>query len=181
VDTQLAKQGRYRDAEHFVNEKELLLAQPGFDLLKNSSTIYQLAMVHIAQGKYAKAEQRLRSLADASEFDSDSAVPPQARSGIYYALGVSLLLDGRKEAARSAFVESRRIFPFAMSYEYHDAFDRVVTELEVESIDLPYLFEQNDPEYFGSSLMHDWVHPSPEGNEIIAEALADQIARQPKR
>jgi len=181
VDTHLAKQGQYRDAEHFVNEKEMLLAQPGSDLLKNSSTIYQLAMVYIAQGKYAKAEQRLRSLADASEFDSDSAVPPQARSGIYYALGVSLLLDGRKEEARSAFVESRRIFPFAMSYEYYDAFDRIVKELKVESIDLPYLFEQNDPEYFGSSLMHDWVHPSPEGNEIIAEALADQIARQPKR
>jgi lysophospholipase L1-like esterase len=29
--------------------------------------------------------------------------------------------------------------------------------------------------------MHDWVHPSPEGNEIIAEALAAQIAPQPIR
>jgi tetratricopeptide (TPR) repeat protein len=181
VDAHMAKQGQYRDAEHFVTEKETLLAQPGFDLLKNSPTIYQLAVVYIAQGKYAKAEQRLRSLAEASEFDSDGAVPPQARSGIYYALGVSLLLDGRKEEAKSAFVESRRIFPFAMSYEYHDAFDRVVKELEVASIDLPYLFEQNDPDYFGSSLMHDWVHPSPEGNEIIAEALAAQIAPQPIR
>jgi lysophospholipase L1-like esterase len=178
VDTHFAKQGQYRDAEHFVNEKEMLLAQPEFDLLENSSTIYRLAMVYIAQGKYAKAEQRLRSLVDASAVDSDGAVTPQVRSGIYYALGVSLLLDGRREEARSAFVESRRIFPFAMSYEYYDAFDRVVKELQVESIDLPHLFEQDDPDYFGSSLMHDWVHASPEGNEIIAEALADQITRQ---
>jgi hypothetical protein len=135
-------------------------------------------MVYIAQGEYAKAGQRLSSLTDASEFDSAGAVTPQVRSGIFYALGVSLLLDGRKEEARAAFVESRRIFPFAMSYEYYDAFDRVAKELQVESIDLPHLFEQDDPDYFGSSLMHDWVHASPEGNEIIAEALADQITRQ---
>jgi lysophospholipase L1-like esterase len=181
VNAYLVKQGRYRDAEHFVTEKELLLAQPGFDLLENPSIIYQLAMVHIAQERYAKAEPLLRSLIEANDFDSDGVVPAQVRSDIHYALGVSLLLDGRREEARSAFVRSRKVFPFAMSFEYHDAFDRVVKELEVESIGLPYLFEQSDPDYFGSSLMHDWVHPSPEGNQIIAEALAAQITQQPTR
>lgn len=68
-----------------------------------------------------------------------------------------------------------------MSYEYYDAFDRIVKELEVESIDLPFLFERSDPDYFGSSLMHDWVHPSPDGNKIIAEAIVAQILSQSDR
>jgi lysophospholipase L1-like esterase len=177
----LTRQTAYRNAGHFAAEKEALIARPDFDRLKNPSTIHQLAMIHIAQGEYAKAVQQLRSLTEDSAFDSDGVVPAQVRSDLHYALGVSLLLDGQRKEAKTAFIRSRRIFPFAMSYEYYDAFDRVVKELAVESIDLPQLFERSDPDYFGSALMHDWVHPSPEGNGIIAKAIATQIASQPTR
>ena len=181
LNSHFARHTRFRDADHFAAEMEALLARPEFDRSENASTIYQLAVVYIAQGMYAKAVETLRSLTEAIAFDSDGGAPAQVRSDIQYALGVSLLLYDRREEARSAFLESRRIFPFAMSYEYHDAFDRVVQELEVESIDLPYLFERSDPDFFGSSLMHDWVHPSPDGNEIIAKAIAAQISLQPAR
>jgi tetratricopeptide (TPR) repeat protein len=181
VDARIAKMTRYRDVDHFVAEQETLLARRGFDLSRDASRIHRLAVVHIAQGMYEKAIKRLRSLTEASGFDSDSGIPAPERAEIYHALGVSLLLDDRREEARAAFVRSREVFPFAMSYEYYDAFDRIVKELEVESIDLPSLFEQSDPDYFGSSLIHDWVHPSPDGNKIIAEAIAAQISNQSDR
>lgn len=181
VDARIAKMTRYRDVDHFVAEQETLLARRGFDLSRDALRIHRLAVVHIAQGMYEKAIKRLRSLTEASRFDSDSGIPAPERAEIYHALGVSLLLDDRREEARAAFVRSREVFPFAMSYEYYDAFDRIVKELEVESIDLPFLFERSDPDYFGSSLMHDWVHPSPDGNKIIAEAIVAQILSQSDR
>lgn len=42
-------------------------------------------------------------------------------------------------------------------------------------IDLPALFAEAEPRYRGSALIHDWVHPSREGNRVIAEALAEVL------
>ncbi len=176
IDAHLAATTPYRDAAHFIAEQESWRAQAESDPLKIDPRIHQLAVVYIAQGMYAKAAETLRSLTDDRAFAPEHAISAQARAEINHALGVALLLDGQREEARIAFVRSREIFPFATSYEYYDAFDRVAKELAVDTIDLPALFEQRDPDYFGSSLMHDWVHPSPDGNEIIARALADQIA-----
>jgi lysophospholipase L1-like esterase len=181
VDIYLTNMTPYSNADHFVAEKEALLARPEFDRLKNSSMVHQLAVVYLAQGMYAKAVERLRSLTEVIGFDSDSGIPAQERAEIYHALGVSLLLDDRREEAKNAFITSREVFPFAMSYEYYDAFDRVTKELEVEWIDLPDLFDRRDPDYFGSALMHDWVHPTPAGNKLIAEAIAAQISNQSGR
>jgi len=175
VNAYLARKTRFRDVNDFVAAKEALLARPGLDRRKNASTIHQLAVIDIARGSHARAVQRLRALTESSGFDSDVGIPAQARAEIEYALGVSLLLDNRREEARAALVRSREIFPFAMSYEYYEAFDQIAKELGVESIDLPYLFERSDPDTFGSALMHDWVHPSPAGNQIIADAIAARI------
>jgi hypothetical protein len=62
-----------------------------------------------------------------------------------------------------------------MSPDYTARFERGVEEFDVERIDLPRLFVAVDPEFHGSALLHDWVHPNAMGNRIIAEALATRL------
>jgi lysophospholipase L1-like esterase len=172
----LKKHTPFRDAEEFVSKREALLAKADFDPIENPAAIHQLAIAYIAQEKPEKAVELLSSLTHSISLDSESTIPAQDRAQIEYALGMSHLLAGQQNEAEAAFVRSRETFPFATSYEYHDAFERVTQEQGVESIDLPRLFKDTDPEYFGSSLMHDWVHPTPAGNQVIADAIADLIS-----
>jgi lysophospholipase L1-like esterase len=62
-----------------------------------------------------------------------------------------------------------------MSPDYDQVFDKVVDELDVDWIDIPKIFGQADQEYFGSVLIHDWVHPNRAGNRLIAEAIATRF------
>ena len=62
-----------------------------------------------------------------------------------------------------------------MSPDYEERFDAVVRDLKVEWIDLPGAFERADPEFLGSALIHDWVHPERRGNRVIAEKLASLL------
>lgn len=107
-------------------------------------------------------------------------VRPRQRARMLYDLGAGRLLAGRREAAFEALAAARATWPFAMNPDYEARFQRVVTELGVEWIDLPRRFAEADPAFRGSALLHDWVHPDPRGNAVIAEALAERLPAAPR-
>jgi lysophospholipase L1-like esterase len=94
---------------------------------------------------------------------------------MHHNLGVARLLLDRADAAFEAFRDARKTWPFAISPDYEERFQRVVEQEQVDWIDLPKLFADADPRFRGSALLHDWVHPNKVGNEVIARALADEL------
>jgi hypothetical protein len=94
---------------------------------------------------------------------------------LHYHVGIAKFLQGESSGAKASLLRAREVFPFAMSPDYVERFDAVVRDLEVEWIDLPQAFERADPEFLGSALIHDWVHPNRRGNQIIAKQLAGLI------
>jgi hypothetical protein len=98
---------------------------------------------------------------------------------VRYVLGIARFLGGERERALENLLAARAVFPFAMCPDYEARFDRVVADTGVEWIDLPGVFQDADPRYFGSALFHDWVHPNAEGNLLIAEAIAERVEGRP--
>jgi lysophospholipase L1-like esterase len=165
------------EARDLADAAELahLAADPSASEPERLRAAHNGAVRQLVEGDPAGAAQRFASLAARAE--ECECLPPRQRAWIHYNLGASLLVLGQDEAAFEALLESRRVWPFAMSPDYSERFHRVVDELEVEWIDLPRLFARADPSFRGSALMHDWVHPNARGNGIIARAIASKLGR----
>ncbi len=104
---------------------------------------------------------------------------PADEGRIHYSLGIVRLMQERDDEAFRHMKSMRERWPFAMSPDYEERFDRVRRELGVEWIDLPLLFAEADPKFRGSTLIHDWVHPNAAGNRVIAEALLRELSKSP--
>ena len=135
--------------------------------------VHNGAVWRFAEGDVAGALAGFEGVAAGAE--ACDCVEPKHLSWVHHNLGIARLLLGRQEEAFDALVRSRRTWPFAMSPDYGERFDRVVAELDVESVDLQRAFREVDPAFFGSALIHDWVHPNAQGNAVIARALADKL------
>jgi hypothetical protein len=131
------------------------------------------AVWKLAEGDAAAALARLEAVAASAA--ACRCVEPNRLAWVHHNIGVVRLLLGQPDAAFDAMLESRRIWPFAMSPAYAERFDRVVEDFAVEWVDLPRVFAETDPLFRGSALIHDWVHPSERGNAVIAEALARKL------
>jgi lysophospholipase L1-like esterase len=160
---------RIPDAEELARQA----ADPAKSERERLRAAHNGAVWQLVEGDSAGATRRFESLAARAE-DCD-CVPPRKRAWIHYNLGAALLLLGKNEAAFGELLESRRVWPFAMSPDYRERFEGVVEELEVEWIDLPRLFARTDARFHGSALMHDWVHPNSRGNRVIAQAIARKL------
>ncbi|MFQ6103977.1 MAG: SGNH/GDSL hydrolase family protein [Candidatus Glassbacteria bacterium] len=138
---------------------------------------HNLGVWYLIQGDANAAVHVLEKMISKSR-NCSQCPPARAISMTYHALGVAYLFQGRRKEAFEKFLNSREVWPFGMSPDYQRRFDRVVQDLEVEWIDLPHLFAEHDPEFAGSTLIQDWVHPNAEGNRVIAEALAEKLKKE---
>jgi lysophospholipase L1-like esterase len=135
---------------------------------------HNLGVWNLIQGKTEEGTALLETAAGWCDRCEKCPIPADVGQ-ICYSLGIARFLSGEEAEARVILRKARTVFPFAMCPDYEERFDRVVRELGVEWIDLPSLFSDADPRFFGSALLHDWVHPSAEGNRVIAKALAERI------
>jgi lysophospholipase L1-like esterase len=132
---------------------------------------HNLGIVRLLQGRVEQAVALLRRAAGFAAQPGQSPLP-SLRARVHYSLGVALLEQGQRDEALGELLRVRKLWPFGMSPDYEQRFTRVVKELQVEWIDLPAEFAAADPQFGGSSLILDWVHPDARGNRVIAEALA---------
>jgi len=134
---------------------------------------HNAAVWRMADGDVAGARTEFEAVAEAAE--RCGCVEPKQLAWVHYNVGVTRLLQGEREAAFRALVRARATWPFAMSPDYSEAFDRVVRDLDVDWVDGQTLFRQADPEFGGSALIHDWVHPNRRGNAVLARGLAKRL------
>ena len=145
--------------------------------LERVRSAHNAAVRRLVEGDAGAAEAGLEAALAAA--DACGCVPPSQRTWLHYNLGVARLVAGRADAAFEALRAARASWPFAIGADYEAAFRRVVEQERVEWVDLPALFAAADPQFQGSALMHDWVHPNREGNAVIARALAEKVRGQP--
>lgn len=150
------------------------LADPAAPHPMKILALHNLGVWHLIQGDRSTASKQIARAAERIRACGDCPTPASTAMN-HYMQGVVDLLEGRRDDAFDHFLKSRQTWPFAMSPDYARRFSRVVSDLDVEWIDLPRLFASRDPEFRGSRLMHDWVHPNEFGSRIIAEALAERI------
>ena len=147
---------------------------PDLDAPERLRAAHNAAVRSLVEGDGLEARRRLDAMiAAASACD---CVAPKDLAWAYYNRGVARFQLGEAQAAFEDLRASRGVWPFAMSPDYDARFDRVVRELDVEWIDLPRRFAEQDPRFAGSALILDWVHPDSRGGAVIAEALAERLA-----
>ncbi len=156
-----------------AEEQARIAADSSLDEYERLRASHNLAVRELALGDPAEAARQLEIVLEAA--DRCDCFGRRNYSWLHYNLGIARLLDGQEDTAFDALLASRRIWPFAITPEYGERFQRVAEELEVEWVDLPQLFREADPRFHGSALTHDWVHPNPQGNRIIAKAIADRM------
>lgn len=163
-----------------VPSREALLARSRLAERSRAERVRDLhnAAIHLLVADDAEAAER-ELAASLAAAEACGCLLPRERSWMLHNLGVARLVQGEDQAAFEAFLAARATWPFAMSPDYEERFDRVVAELDVEWVDLPRLFAEADPRFRGSALMHDWVHPSGRGNAIIARALEERLLAGP--
>ncbi|MBW2272694.1 MAG: hypothetical protein JRG96_05455 [Deltaproteobacteria bacterium] len=148
-------------------------ADPSLTERERLRSAHNGALRELVEGNPARALRRFEAVMAGAE-DCD-CLRPRQRAWVLYNLGIARLVLGEEDAAFDALGRARATWPFAISPDYTERFHRVVEELGVEWVDLPKLFAEADPRFRGSALIHDWVHPNPRGNAIIARALADKL------
>jgi lysophospholipase L1-like esterase len=136
------------------------------------------AVALIAAGRLTDAAAALHDVS--KEFDSGGCQSLKQRAQARYTFGILHMLRGERDIAERILWEARKILPYAFSPDYAERFDRVVTDTAAESVDAFGLFREADPQFWGSRLIHDWVHPDPEGNALIAQELRKRILGGPR-
>jgi lysophospholipase L1-like esterase len=165
---------RFASENGYANVRELLVEDsrnPALPLKARYRALNNLSVWETINGRYREGESYARQIVGSANQGND---PPDdlVLRWAYYNLGIVEFLLGKKSAALKSLERHRAVFPFAMSPDYDRVFDKVVDELGVDWIDIPKIFGQADQEYFGSVLIHDWVHPNRAGNRLIADAIA---------
>jgi lysophospholipase L1-like esterase len=156
-----------------VEELERRAGEASASDLERVRNAHNAAVHRLVEGDAIAAEAGLEAALRAAE--ACACVAPSKRTWMHHNLGVARLLLDRADAAFEAFRDARKTWPFAISPDYEERFQRVVEQEQVDWIDLPKLFADADPRFRGSALLHDWVHPNKVGNEVIARALADEL------
>jgi lysophospholipase L1-like esterase len=165
---------KFASENGFTNVRALLVEDsrnPDLPFAARYRALNNLSVWETINGRYREGESYARQIVDSADQGSDAPDDLVLRWA-YYNLGIAEFLQGKKDAALKSLERQRAIFPFAMSPDYDQIFDLVVHELDVDWIDIPKIFGEADQEYFGSALIHDWVHPNRTGNRLIAEAIA---------
>jgi lysophospholipase L1-like esterase len=168
---------KFASKNGYTNVRALLAEDsknPDLPFSARYRALNNLSVWETINGRYREGESYAKQIVDSANQGSD---PPDdlALRWAYYNLGIAEFLLGEKDAALKSLETHRAIYPFAMSPDYDRVFDKVVHELDVDWIDIPKIFGQADQEYFGSALIHDWVHPNRAGNRLIAEAIATRF------
>lgn len=99
----------------------------------------------------------------------------------WYDLGCLELIQGHADAAREALVRARDldVCPLRMTSPLEAALDRVAGEFDVPMINAHAILEaESDQHILGDFWLVDHVHPSIEGHQKIALALAEEMKRR---
>jgi hypothetical protein len=158
----------------FAERARAALASEGLDPVRRIRLHNNLAVVELAADRLERASQEAESALALVEH-CPPCPPPLDHAQLLHTLGVVRWLEGREQEAFAHLWAARKVWPFAMSPDYAGRLAAVVADLDVEWIDLPAAFAAEDPEFGGSRLISDWVHPNARGNALIARAIAEAL------
>ncbi|HXV36026.1 MAG TPA: GDSL-type esterase/lipase family protein, partial [Myxococcota bacterium] len=108
---QLLAGTRFADLDSYAADQQARLMGTDLDPLQAAATQHRLALIDLASGRPAEAAAGWQALVDRCARHPGCGLPTQLRAEVEHALGVALLLDGRRGEARSALVRSRELFP----------------------------------------------------------------------
>jgi len=163
-----------RDLEQEIAALGRRAADGAASARERGRALHDLGVWKLIQRSPADALARLDAAEAVAAADA-GALAPFERALVAYARGIARFDGGDADGAFAELRRARALWPFAMSPDYEEAFDRAAAEPGVEWIDLPALFAAADPRFRGSALLHDWVHPDADGCRVIAEAIAQRI------
>jgi lysophospholipase L1-like esterase len=124
-----------------------------------------------------RLDDAVQSLTEATEIDPMYA-------DVWFDLGTALQKKGAHDAAAAAFDQALMLDAFPFRSVFNDVVRQVAAEQGAIYVDLPAAFRAaSDDTIPGYNLFIDYVHPTPDGNELaaatVARALLDEgvIAR----
>lgn len=149
-------------------------SEHGDNLSGDELSEWQTATEHAKAHYRHDVQAAIESLKKAIDVDGQYAVT-------YYELGKCYEAIGMTKKAREAFLHARDldICPLRMTQPMEEALADIARETKTPLIDAQTLLEQHCRDgLLGDFLLVDHIHPSFRGHQIIAEALAESVARE---